>query len=142
MSKISSKLDKEVRARSKNRCGYCLAPQLLTSYKLEIEHIYPQAKGGTDDAANLCLACRSCNSYKAVKVYGVDPISLKRVRLFNPNRHSWAEHFAWDASQTAIIGNTPCGRATVEALQMNGDWQKTARRFWKLTGIFPPPDGN
>jgi hypothetical protein len=31
---------------SENRCGYCLNPQELMPFKLEIEHIYPQALGG------------------------------------------------------------------------------------------------
>jgi hypothetical protein len=80
--------------------------------------------------------------HKGAKIYGVDPLSLKRVKLFHPNKQRWREHFAWDESQTEIIGKTPCGRATVDALRMNGEWQKTARNFWKLTGIFPPADEN
>ncbi|WP_260441293.1 HNH endonuclease [Microcystis sp. M31BS1] len=31
---------------------------------LEIEHIIPKAKGGSDDEYNLWLACRLCNGYK------------------------------------------------------------------------------
>ncbi|MGI8668658.1 MAG: HNH endonuclease [Aridibacter sp.] len=85
MSKISKDLDKKVREASKNRCGYCLTPQILTSYKLEIEHIFPISKGGTSTQENLCLACRLCNLYKSAKIYGFDAVSAKRTRLFNPN---------------------------------------------------------
>jgi len=46
----------------------------------------------------------------------------------------------WSEDNTLIVGKTPCGRATVLALQLNSDLQKTAREFWKLTGIFPPKD--
>ena len=93
MSKISKDLDKEVREASKNRCGYCLTPQILTSHKLEIEHIYPTSKGGNSEKENLCLACRHCNLHKSSKIYGFDAVSAKRVRLFNPNRQKWTEHF-------------------------------------------------
>jgi len=31
---------------------------------LEIDHMIPKARGGTDEEANLWLACRMCNSFK------------------------------------------------------------------------------
>lgn len=140
MSKISKDLDKKVRENSKNHCGYCLTPQSLTSYKLEIEHIYPLSKGGTSEKENLCLACRHCNLHKASKIYGFDAISAKRARLFNPNSQKWSDHFIWNKEKTSIIGKTACGRSTVYALKMNDDLQTNARKFWKLTGLFPPQD--
>ena len=138
MSKISKELDWKVRETSKNRCGYCLTPQILTSHKLEIEHIFPISKGGTSTGENLCLACRHCNLYKSSKIYELDAITAKRVRLFNPNQQNWSEHFAWDGEKTSVIGKTPCGRATVYALKLNDDLQKNARKVWKLTGLYPP----
>lgn len=140
MKKISPKLVAEIRVVSKQRCSYCLTPQILTSYKLEIEHVLPLAKGGTSTKENLCLACRHCNLYKAAKVFGVDVLTNRRVRLFHPNRQNSAEHFGWDKDQTSVIGKTACGRATVYALKMNDDLQTTARKVWKLTGLFPPED--
>ena len=140
MGKISRELGQKVREASKNRCGHCLTPQILTSHKLEIEHIYPISKGGTSRKENLCLACRHCNLHKASKIYGFDLIAAKKVRLFNPNVQIWSEHFAWDKEKTSIIGKTPCGRATIFALKMNDDLQKNARKVWKLTGSFPPKD--
>ena len=140
MSKIKQDIDKEVRESSKHRCGYCLTPQSLTAYKLEIEHIYPISKGGTSEKENLCLACRHCNLHKSSKVYGFDAVSAKRIRLFNPNSQNWSEHFVWDKEKTSVIGKTPCGRATVYALKLNDDLQKNARKVWKLTDLFPPKE--
>jgi len=140
VSKISKDLDKEVREASKNRCVYCLTPQILTSHKLEIQHIYPTSKGGNSEKENLCLACRHCNLHKSSKIYGFDAVSAKRVRLFNPNRQKWTEHFVWNEDKTTIIGKTPCGRSTVYALKLNDDLQTNARKVWKLTGLFPPKD--
>lgn len=140
MGKISKELEKHVREASKNRCRYCLSPQILTSHKLEIEHIYPISKGGTSKKENLCLACRHCNLHKASKIYGFDAVSAKRVRLFNPNLQNWLEHFVWDNEKTSIIGKTPCGRATIYALKMNDNLQRNARKVWKLTELFPPKD--
>ena len=41
-------------------CAYCDAQHL----PLEIEHIVPKSKGGSDRVSNLTLACRSCNQRK------------------------------------------------------------------------------
>lgn len=140
MSKISKDLDLEIREASKNRCGYCLSPQSLTSHKLEIEHIYLISKGGNSKKENLCLACRHCNLHKSAKIFGFDVVSAKKVKLFNPKRQIWTEHFGWDREKTSIIGKTPCGRATIYALKLNDDLQTNARKVWKLTGLFPPKD--
>ncbi len=138
MSEIKPDLDLKIRAQAKNRCGYCLAPQKLLSYKLEIEHLYPKGLGGSDEEENLWLACRQCNLIKGTKTHGFDMVTFKRVKLFNPRKQKWSRHFAWSSDKTEILGKTACGRATVSALQLNSDLHKTAREFWKLTGIFPP----
>jgi hypothetical protein len=39
------------------------------------------------------------------------------VRLFNPRRERWAEHFLFRGVR--IMGITPTGRATVQVLAMN-----------------------
>jgi 5-methylcytosine-specific restriction endonuclease McrA len=138
VSEISKKLDTKIRRQAKNRCGYCLLPQQLISYKLEIEHLHPKALGGSDDEENLWLACRQYNLVKGTKIHGFDLVTFVRVKLFNPRTQIWNEHFVWSNDNLEIIGKTPCGRATVAALQLNIDSQKIPRQFWKLTGIFPP----
>ena len=99
MSKLSSELDSAIRAASKNRCGYCLLPQILASYKLEIEHILPRSKGGKSNIENLCLACRNCNLVKAAKVFGLDIVLGMKVRLFHLNLQNWSENFEWDTGK-------------------------------------------
>lgn len=42
------------------KCCYCGK----TDIPLEIEHITPKSKGGSNRVSNLCLACRSCNQRK------------------------------------------------------------------------------
>ncbi|WP_048895068.1 RNA-guided endonuclease IscB [Limnospira indica] len=41
-------------------CAYCGAQNVL----LEVEHIQPRSKGGSDRVSNLTLACHSCNQAK------------------------------------------------------------------------------
>jgi hypothetical protein len=140
VSEISKELNAKIRFSAKNRCGYCLVPQKLVSYKLEIEHIFPRGLGGTSEEENLWLSCRQCNLSKGIKTHGFDAVTFERVKIFNPREQIWAEHFEFSEDKTEIIGKTPTGRATVSALQLNDDLQTTAREFWKLTGIFPPKD--
>jgi hypothetical protein len=41
-------------------CAYCGA----TGVPLQVEHIVPRSRGGSDRVSNLCLACGSCNQTK------------------------------------------------------------------------------
>lgn len=132
-------LDQRVRIAARHRCGYCLSPQHLVMARLEIEHIVPLSKGGSDDESNLWLACPICNRHKANKVTGKDPESGKESPLFNPRQQVWAEHFRWDYTGLYLIGRTVVGRATIAALQMNEDADAlTVRSYWIEAGWHPP----
>ena len=123
---------------AKNRCGYCLLPQSLNPNLLEIEHILPTAKSGTDTEENLWLACRLCNGYKGVQTEAFDDETNQIVSLFNPRTNNWNEHFEWKDEK--IVGKTPCGRATVQALKFNNDIILPVRKKWIIAGWFPPND--
>jgi hypothetical protein len=103
-----------------------------------LRHLVPEAAGGQTAAENLCLACFSCNVHKGAQQIGVDPLSGETVFLFHPVRQRWPDHFTWDESRTQIVGLTPCGRATVAALQLNNPTVVRARRRWVDAGWHPP----
>jgi len=44
----------------RRRCAYCDAQDV----PLEVDHIVPRSKGGTDRISNLTLSCRACNQKK------------------------------------------------------------------------------
>lgn len=119
MSRIFAKLRDKIITAAKNRCGYCQNPQDLVPIPFEIEHILPKAAGGTDDEENLWLSCGVCNSFKHAKTHAIDPQTNNKIRLFNPRKQSWNEHFEFSADKTEITGKTACGRATVIALKPN-----------------------
>ena len=136
---ISAELAQRVRDSARNRCGYCLRPQKLVMARLEIDHIIPIAKGGTNDEANLWLACPLCNGHKSSKIEALDPKTGATVPLFNPRTQNWSEHFAWSEDSTRVIGQTPIGRATVEALCLDSDSDAIeVRRYWVEAGWHPP----
>jgi len=140
MAKIKKDLDANIRRQAKNRCGYCLNPQELLPYKLEIEHLFPKSLGGESTEENLWLACRECNAHKAAKTKAIDNLTGKTVKLFNPRKQKWREHFGFSEDNSQIIGKTPCGRATVESLQINNFYQTTACSIWVEMNKFPPED--
>ena len=59
------------------------------------------------------------HNFKGTQTDALDPETGQRVPLFDPRRQRWSEHFAWSEDGTRVLGQTPCGRATVLALQLN-----------------------
>ena len=126
-----------VSQRAEHRCEYGRAPELVFNFPFEVEHIAPLCRGGATAAANLALACRSCNLRKGVQTTAADPSSGAEVRLFDPRQDRWADHLRADLETGELIGLTAIGRATVAALRMNDDPQRAARRWWLRLGLFP-----
>ena len=138
-SYISVKLDRRVREAAQNRCGYCLSPQHLVMARLEIEHMIPLSKNGSNDESNLWLACPICNGHKSDKIAAIDPKTQKSVSLFNPRFQNWSEHFRWIEDDLKIQGITATGRATVSALRLADDPDAlVVRSFWIQVGGYPP----
>jgi hypothetical protein len=135
---VSERVRERIRDQASNRCGYCRSRQEYVLLVLEVEHIQPSARGGTDDEANLWLSCRLCNQHKGVQTHATDPVTGRRTRLFNPRRQSWKRHFSWDGE--LIIGRTSCGRATVIGLNLNHPTALVVRRNWMAAGWHPPEE--
>ncbi len=109
--------------------------------RLEIEHIIPLSKQGSNDEENLWLSCPICNRYKSDKTTGVDPETGEGVNLFNTRTQIWSEHFQWSEDGLQIIGKTPVGRATVVALHLSDDPDALeVRSYWVMAGWHPPSD--
>ena len=60
-------------------CAYCG----VTNIPLQVEHIHPKAKGGSNRISNLCLACEKCNIKKGTQnieqFLSKKPEVLKRI---------------------------------------------------------------
>jgi len=136
---ISDKLRRQVVEGANGVCEYCGNQQKLGIGTFQIDHIYPQALGGSTTLDNLALACPACNMTKFMQVKAIDPQTEQCVALFHPRRQQWTQHFQWSEDYSRIIGRTICGRATVEALQMNRERMVRLRRYWRALGLHPPP---
>jgi hypothetical protein len=107
---------------------------------MEMDHIIPESLGGLTEEDNLWLACSLCNNHKGNRIAALDPETGEMVRLFNPRHQDWHEHFTWSASGERVIGQTPTGRATIIALNLNRPALVKARQLWTQVGWHPPED--
>lgn len=135
---IPVELQRQVRAHFANCCAYCRTPEALTIAIFEFEHIIPRSADGKTIFENLCLACPTCNRYKAHRQTAPDPLTQEIVLLFHPHLQAWPDHFTWNEDATEIIGLTPVGRATISALKMNRLQLVRVRRMWVKMGEYPP----
>src|SRR5688500_15107466 len=94
---IGKPLRDKVAAQAKYRCGYCLSAESIVGMPMEVDHLIPESLGGCTEEENLWLACSLCNNHKHDRIAGMDPTSGEIVRLYDPRRQIWLEHFQWTA---------------------------------------------
>jgi hypothetical protein len=135
MARIPQALRQAVLDTAQGRCAYCLSPEQMMGVPFEVDHIMPRSAGGRTQLDNLCLSCPTCNRHKARRLSAPDPVSGRAVTLFHPKQDVWPHHFAWSADGAHIIGWTPTGRATVEALRFNRSAIVQLRHYWRMTGV-------
>ncbi|NJN30457.1 MAG: HNH endonuclease [Synechococcales cyanobacterium RM1_1_8] len=142
---ISRTTRQRVRQRARFLCEYCHSSEEGSTALFTFDHIVPQSLNGSDDEANLALACTRCNGRRYNFTEGIDPVSQTVQRLFNPRQDLWPEHFIWSQDSQTILGTSPIGRATINRLDMNDDRHddgsiRRARRLWLRGGWHPPSD--
>ena len=135
---ISATMRRAVTDHFQHRYCYCLSSEHIVGAEFTIDHIVPQALGGSSDEDNLCLACWRCNLLKRNRIAAIDPETGVTVRLFNPRIQNWFDHFVWQEDGLVIAGLTPVGRATIGALRLNRVTLTNARCLWIDAGGHPP----
>jgi hypothetical protein len=108
----------------------------LPLYSFHIEHIVSKKHRGSDDPKNLAWSCHECNLAKSSNLSGRDFDTGRVVVLFNPRRQRWSRHFTWDGAR--LVGMTPCGRATIDVLNINERGRIELRELLIIAGVFPP----
>lgn len=116
---IPADLRRLVQARARGLCEYCRSQARFSPQPFSVEYIIARALGGQTEAGNLALSCQGCNGYKYTKWQTTDPLTGILIALFHPRQQRWRDHFAWNEDATLIVGLTPTGRGTIEALKMN-----------------------
>jgi hypothetical protein len=137
-SYISPKLRQKLIVADNQHCAYCQTTQANSGQPMTLDHIIPQAQGGSTNFENLCFACRQCNQFKGSATTTVDPLTGETVSLYHPRRNSWATHFQWTADGIELTGLTSIGRGTIITLKINNPVICEARKRWVAVGWHPP----
>jgi hypothetical protein len=117
---------------------YCRSQDRFAMQAFSAEHIEPRSRRGESHLENLAWACQGCNNHKYSKTSARDPLTGEIVPLFHPRRQRWVDHFAWNQEGTLVLGLSPIGRATVEALQLNRKGLVNLRRILFAIHEHPP----
>ena len=111
-------------------------PEQFSSTPFQLDHIIAEQHMGATIASNLALSCFACNHHKGPNLAGVDPPTGAKTWLFNPRRHKWPRHFAWEGA--VLKGRTAIGRTTIAVLAINLPHRIAQRAVLIEEGVFPP----
>ncbi len=137
-TRIPPAIRRFVHERAAGCCEYCRSQARFSTEPFVVEHIQPRVQGGATLLENLALACSGCNGHKGRKIEAIDPATGLWVGLFNPRRQQWNDHFSWSDDTTEVVGVSSCGRATLEALNLNRRQLINLRRVLHQAGEHPP----
>jgi len=79
-------------------------------------------------APGFAYACILCNRYKGTDIASIDR-SGRPIRLFDPRRDPWDEHFKLDGP--IIQPLTPIGEVTARMLRLNAAERVIERRLFQ-----------
>jgi hypothetical protein len=122
--------------RALSLCEYCQMPQDYERFSHQIDHVIAKKHKGTAVSENLALACFPCNNHKGPNLAGMDIVTKKLTKLFNPRRHTWARHFRWNGP--VLVGRTAVGRVTIAVLEINATDRVQLRQSLIEESVFPP----
>ena len=113
-------------------CSYCGKKHV----PLQIEHIHPKSKGGSNRVSNLCLACEKCNQKKGNKpveeFLKKNPEKLKKIK--SKAKQSLKDATAVNATRNKIVevlGNLlPVKTATGSQTKYNRNRLKLDKEHW------------
>ena len=132
-SDIGAQLRAFVARRAEYRCEYCLIHEDDVGFPHQVDHIISRKHGGSSGIGNLAYACILCNRYKGTDVASIDR-SGRPIRLFEPRRDSWDEHFKLDGPVIQPI--TAIGEVTAHLLRLNAAERVIERRLFQALGSY------
>ena len=130
---IPKRVRMEVFKRDGFTCQYCGATP--PSVVLEIDHVLPIAKGGTNEEMNLVTACEPCNSGKGAVLLTKVPESVaKRAEREQKMQEQLAAYYEMVASRKENLKNRAMQIAHRldlwdEDRTMSADWGKGIMKF-------------
>jgi 5-methylcytosine-specific restriction endonuclease McrA len=116
-------------------CEYCLVHERYSVILYEVDHIVAIKHGGESVLENLAYSCQHCNRHKGTDLTTLLDGEDAPVRIFNPRKDIWSEHF--EATAGAIYGKTLVGKATAKLLAFNVIERVIGRQVLQESGLYP-----
>jgi hypothetical protein len=136
MSKnIADSIRRKVAIRAHYRCEYCRRPEMDSFIRYQSDHITSRKHGGKTVLENLAHTCPVCNNGKGTDLSTILTENSPLIRLFNPRKDDWFEHFEVEEGQ--ILPKTDIGAATIKLLKMNEVNRILERLDLIKAGLFP-----
>jgi len=132
---IPETIRKAVAERSGNRCEYCRRLEGDSFIKFQVDHIISRKHRGQTNLENLAYACAICNGNKGSDIGTILTETNVFVRLFNPRRDDWFDHFA--VAEGLIYSKSDIGEATIFVLNLNEVNRILERLDLIEAGLFP-----
>lgn len=123
---VTLELRSEVARRADHRCEYCGIHEDDAGFRHQVDHIISRKHGGASLIDNLAYACVLCNRSKGSDIASIDPVSGVLVRLFDPRKDRWSDHFQFVAETVEPLSAQ--GRVTVRLLCINAAERLAERR--------------
>lgn len=115
------------------KCAYCSASNLA----LQVDHIIPQAKGGSNRVGNLTIACKKCNQKKGSRFIEDflrdSPDILKKIKggLQESLLDSGVmNHMRWKIVEGLLSFGLPLDLGTGASTRFNRNSQKLVKSHW------------
>jgi len=113
---VSKRLRYEILRRDNHACRYCGAT--APGVKLNVDHVIPQALGGSDKPDNLVTACADCNAGKTSSMPNAMPVQDVDQRTFRQaaaERHDSLATHLWNGGYPPNWGRLEFERHAAEA---------------------------
>jgi HNH endonuclease len=141
-SYLTSELRRLVADRAGHLCEYCLIHAEDMFFGCEVDHVISEKHGGLTREDNLAYACLPCNRYKGSDIASIVSPTGELIRLFNPRRDRWADHFRLDEDGVTILPLSVLGEATIRLLRLNDGDRLLERQTLRSVNRYPPPAAN
>jgi hypothetical protein len=143
MTLVSLELRQMVFERAGGLCEYCRLSQVTQVATFPVDHVLPISAGGKTEQDNLALACPRCNAAKWTHTSVSDPQSGELIRLYDPRRDNWSDHFQWSVTDpTWLEARSSTARGTIELLDLNSQHRRQVRHWLIVLGLHPPARPN
>lgn len=134
---VSKRIRFEIFKRDNFKCRYCgqsVSPGVI----LEIDHVIPVSKGGTNENINLVTSCWDCNRGKSKNMLNEGSlinIDVETQKNRIKEQRDQLKHYFKYLEQKDLLFHRLCEKAIMPIIQLSIDRWAPIDRHWKPTVV-------